>query len=100
MTTTLPAPSENEMKCLMVCLNYDSREGQLSDNYSNGGAAEFRAALGWNKEQVAALIGSMEKKGYGYMDTDGVNGKPVDIFWLSEAAVNMIFDMKDQGLVQ
>ncbi len=93
MTTTLPAPTENELKCLMVCLNYDSREGQLSDNFSNGGAAEFRAAL-------AALIGSMEKKGYGYMDEDGVNGEPADIFWLSEAAVNMIFDMKERGLVQ
>ena len=33
------------------------------------------------------------------MDEDGVNGEPVDIFWLSEAAVNMIFDMKEQGLV-
>lgn len=91
--TTLPAPTENELTCLKLCLNYDTREAQLSDNYSNGGAAEFREALGWNEKQVAALIGSMEAKGYGSMDDEGVNGQSADIFWLHEDAVNMVFDM-------
>jgi hypothetical protein len=82
--TTLTA---NELKALETCLNYDDRESQLSDNFSNGGAAEFRAVLGWNREQVAALIGSLEKKGMGGMDSEGD-----DIFWLSEDGVNAVFD--------
>jgi len=89
----LPAPTQNELTCLRACLNYETREAQLSDNYSNCGAEDFRAILGWNDQQVAALIGSMEKKGYGSMDDEGVNGQPLDTFWLSEAAVNMLFDL-------
>jgi len=86
----LPQPTANELTCLKLCLNYTDRASQLSDNYSNGGAAEFRAALGWNDKQVAALIGSMETKGYGSMDDEGA-----DIFWLSIPAVNMLFDMEE-----
>ena len=77
----------NEIVALKACLNYDNRESQLSDNYSNAGAAEFRAELKWNKNQVAALIGSLEDKGMGSMDGDD------DIFWLSELGVNTIFDL-------
>lgn len=94
-TKTLPQPTENELKCLLACLNYDSREAQLSDNMSVAGAAEFRTVLGWNDNQVAAIIGSMESKGYGSMDDEGVNGEPLDLFWLSTDAVNMIFDIKE-----
>lgn len=48
-----------------------------------------------NDNQVAAIIGSMESKGYGSMDDEGVNGEPLDLFWLSTDAVNMIFDIKE-----
>ena len=87
--TTLTA---NEYAALEVCLNYDTREDQLSDNYSNGGHAEFKEVLKWNNKQVSALIGSLEKKGMGYGDDNDGNGH---IFWLSEKAVNLVFDIKE-----
>lgn len=82
--------TQNEITALMTCLNYETRAGQLSDNYSNGGQEEFKAALDWNDKQVAALIGSLESKGMGYGDHNEGNGH---IFWLSEEAVNILFDI-------
>ncbi len=81
--------TQNEITALMTCLNYDNREAQLEDNYSNGGHEEFKHALGWNDNQVAALIGSLEAKGMGQGDHNDGNGH---IFWLSELGVNTIFD--------
>lgn len=82
--------TQNEITALKICLNYDNREDQLSDNYSNGGAPEFKKALGWNDKQVAALISSLEQKGMGYGDENNGNGH---IFWLSEDGVETIFDV-------
>jgi hypothetical protein len=84
--------TENEAIALHACLNYDNREGQLGDNYSNGGTAEFMDALGWNAQQVGGLMTSLTEKGLGFDDNDGVNGQPVDIYWLTEAGVHAIFD--------
>jgi hypothetical protein len=86
-TVTLTA---NELAALKVCLNYDTRAEQHSDNYSNGGHAEFKDALNWNDKQVAALIGSLEAKGLGYGDDNEGNGH---IFWLSDLGVDTIFDI-------
>ena len=80
----------NEVQALEICLNYDSRECQLEDNFSNGGSEEFQATLGWSKYQVAGLISSLEQKGLGWGDDNDGNGH---IFWLSELAVNTIFDI-------
>lgn len=82
--------TNNETVALETCLNYRTRADQLSDNYSNGGHDEFKAALKWNDKQVAALIGSLEAKGMGYGDDNDGNGH---IFWLSELGVNTIFDI-------
>jgi hypothetical protein len=82
--------TDNEIIALKVCLNYDNRACQLSDNFSNGGQDEFKAALGWNDRQVSALIGSLESKGLGYGDDNEGNGH---IFWLSDLGVNTIFDI-------
>lgn len=79
--------TENEILALKICLNYDNREGQLSDNFSNGDMDEFCAQLGWNKHQVSALMGSLEAKGMGFYDADD------DLFWLSEHGVHTIFDI-------
>lgn len=84
--------TKNEFIALQTCLNYDTREGQLSDNYSNGGQEEFKSALGWNDKQVSALIGSLEKKRLGWSDDNDGNGH---IFWLNETAVNLVFDIID-----
>jgi hypothetical protein len=77
----------NEIAALKVCINYDNRADQHSDNFSN---AEFKAELGWNDKQVAALIGSLEAKGMGYGDDNEGNGH---IFWLSDLGVDTIFDI-------
>lgn len=82
--------TQNEIIALKTCVNYKTREGQLCDNYSNGGQEEFKQALGWNDKQVSALIGSLEDKKMGYGDDNEGNGH---IFWLSELGVNTIFDI-------
>ncbi|WP_019024065.1 MULTISPECIES: hypothetical protein [unclassified Thioalkalivibrio] len=79
--------TENEIKALESCLNYEDRETQLSDNYSNGDPAVFRKVLGWDKHQVAGLISSLEQKGMGFHDEED------GIFWLSVAGVHAIFDV-------
>jgi hypothetical protein len=45
------------------------------------GLLEMMKALGWNKKQVAALIGSLEEKKMGTSDGNYGNGH---IFWPSE----------------
>jgi hypothetical protein len=89
--------TQNEITALKSCLNYDDREGQLSDNFSNGGPDEFKKALGWNDQQVGGLITSLQEKGLG--DIDDRSGelawgeKLPHIFWLSDKGVNAIFDI-------
>ena len=81
--------TENEIVALKACLNYDDRETQKIDNYSNAGAEEFRAELNWSNHQVAGLISSLEAKGMGDMDEQD------DIFWLSDLGIDTIFDIID-----
>jgi len=83
--------TENEVAALEICLNYDDRESQLSDNYSNGGATEFADELfNGNKQAAGGLIASLTLKGMGGIDEDD------DIFWLSEDAIHVIFDLIDK----
>lgn len=76
----------NEVKGMNATLNYDNRESQLSDNYSNAGMEELMSELQWSKRQVVGLIGSLTKKGLVSYD------KEDDILWLTEKGVNAIFD--------
>lgn len=89
--------TDAEFIALQTCLNYDTRESQLSDNFSNGSHAAFKKALGWNDQAVAALIGSLESKGLVYSDNDGVNGDKFNTVWLTEKGVNVVFDQIDAG---
>ena len=79
-----------ELQAVEICLNYQNREAQLSDNYSNGGMEEFTSMI-FNGDRVKAelLVRLMEAKGLGQMDEEE------DIFWLSERAVNEYFDIKE-----
>jgi hypothetical protein len=79
--------TNNEIAILKACLNYETREEQLSDNFSNGDVDEFTFATGLNEQQVGGVMTSLTKKGYGSYDEDD------DIFWLTEAGVNAIFDI-------
>jgi hypothetical protein len=92
--TTTTQLTQNEVTALRICLNYDRRDEQLSDNYSNGGTEEFMAALNWNAQQVGGLMTSLTEKGLGYHDEEE------DVFWLTEAGVNAIFDIIEQGEAQ
>ena len=83
-----------EFVALRACLNYDSREAQLSDNFSNGGHEAFKEALGWDDQAVAALIGSLESKGLVHSENEDGNGNTV---WLTESGVNAVFDQIDAG---
>jgi len=88
--------TNNEIAALKMCLNSDTREGQLGDNFSNGGSEEFATLFEGSKKNrlqaAGGLISSLEKKGLGDQDSDN-NGNPGDIFWLSEFGVNTIFDI-------
>ncbi len=80
--------TKNEVEALKICLNYETREAQLEDNYSNGGAQEFAVELfDGNMKAAGGLITSLQEKGMGVMDEED------DIFWLSEEGVNTIFDI-------
>lgn len=78
--------TKNEALALAACLNYDTKENQLSDNYSNGGPEEFAALLGWNGQQVGGLITSLTEKGLGFEDTE------MGVFEMTEKGVEAIFD--------
>jgi hypothetical protein len=82
-----PTLTEAEVTCLKACLNYDTREAQLSDNYSNGDPDEFQAQLDWNMHQVGGVMTSLKEKNMGFYDPED------DIFWLTEDGVNTIFDL-------
>jgi hypothetical protein len=99
--------TEAEFQALKACLNYDDRESQLEDNFSNGGPTEFAQVLGWDLHQVGGLIASLTSKGLGGLDdrseemmTDE-NGRlypknkvpaELHIFWLSDEGVHAVFD--------
>lgn len=82
--------TSNEIAALKTCLNYNTRDEQLDDNYSCGGIIEFAAELKWTKAQAKGLASSLTQKGMGYMDEED------DIFWLTEDGVNAIFDIIDE----
>jgi len=88
----MPTLTENETKALKMCLNYNSRSGQLSDNFSNAGAEDFALMLfNGNMQAAGGLITSLTAKGMG--DIDDSEADDVNIFWLSEYGVNTIFDI-------
>ena len=80
--------TNNERQALEICLNYTDREGQLSDNYSNGGPAEFASIFDGNMQAVGGLIASLEQKGLAYSDDEDST-----MVWLTEKGVNVIFDL-------
>jgi len=91
--------TDNEIAALKICLNYDDREAQLEDNFSNGGPREFADQIfDGNLRAAGGLITSLQQKGLGDLDDrtgEGWGHQPVDmhIFWLSELGVNTIFDI-------
>ena len=81
-----------EIAAMKICLNYDNRQTQLDDNYSNGGHREFMSGLKINRHASAALCGSLETKGMAWNDDNEGNGH---ILWLTDEGVNVIFDIME-----
>lgn len=78
----------NEIAALELTLNYNDREVQKSDNYSNAGIEEFASEIfEGNLHAAAGLVSSLEKKGL------GVNEDDDELFWLSDAGIDAIFDV-------
>jgi len=87
MTTTL---TSLEAAVLGYCLNYDDRDNQLSDNYTNGDLKIAQDICG-GKHQAAGVIGSLCKKG---LIEDPASDED-SMIWLTVNGVNAIFDHKE-----
>jgi len=82
--------TDNEIRAIKLTLNYDNRDDQLCDNFSNAGMEEMMLEFGWSHHQVAGLMGSLEKKRMGFYDKDD------ELFWLTEKGVVTIFNIIEQ----
>ena len=83
-----------EAQLLEAALNYDDRESQLDDNYSNADLTTAHYIAG-GKHEGAGLIGSLVKKGYvenPEATTMDLNGEDYVGIWLTPAGVHAIFD--------
>lgn len=75
---------------LNAALNYETREAQHSDNYSNLCLSGSYAICG-GKHEAAGVIGSLTTKGLAYMEgADDYDRDP--IIWLTDEGVDAIFD--------
>ena len=86
MTTTL---TTLEAELLSKSLNYDDRDNQLQDNYTNADLSDAYNICG-GKHQAAGVIGSLCKKG---LIADPA-GDEDSMIWLTVNGVNAIFDHK------
>lgn len=77
-----------EAQLLELALNYNERETQLSDNYTNASVQDAHYIAG-GKHEGAGLIGSLVKKGF-VVEPDPRDED--DGLWLTEAGVHAIFD--------
>lgn len=90
--TTATTLTDLEAACLAACLNYDDREAQLSDNFSNGSFDTLPADLDISPQALGGVVASLIKKNLvAYFPEDD------DIVWLTEAGVNAIFDYTESN---
>jgi len=87
--------TKNEIRIMKCCLNYQDRENQISDNYSNGDMQEFRAEFKGelSDKGIGGVISSLQKKNMAYMDNSDASFR--GILWLTEDGVNALFDIID-----
>ena len=79
-----------EAAMLDAALNYETREDQHSDNYSNLCLSDYYAICG-GQHEAAGVIGSLTKKGLAYMECADAYA-PDPIIWLTDEGVDAIFD--------
>ena len=81
--------TENEFKALQMTLNYEDRESQHSDNFSNAGIDEISSGLfNGNRKAAGGLVTSLMEKGLAFYDKED----DVDLLWLTEKGVDVVFD--------
>lgn len=96
MTTTINTAktdtaslTQNEKTFLKLCLNYDTVEAQIGDNYSNGGIDEamnlFDGTKQSKRQAAGGLLSSLQQKGMGWLDTE------YDMFCLTERGIHAAF---------
>lgn len=93
-TNTKTNLTEKEIQFLLLCLNYETIEEQLADNYSNAGiddAMDLFAehdAKKTRRQAAGGLITSLTNKGLGSLDIE------CDVFCLYELGVQAAFAAK------
>lgn len=79
--------TEMEMAVIALVLNYDNREDQRSDNFSNADVAEVMKQTGWSRHQVAGVLSSLSEKRVAQVIPEDGN-----LIWLSENGIDVYFD--------
>tara|TARA_R110002020_G_scaffold375900_1_gene587084 strand:- start:123 stop:428 length:306 start_codon:yes stop_codon:yes gene_type:complete len=89
--------TENEIKVLNHCLNYDDdREAQLSDNWSDISPSDIMKDFKWSKEKVGGVISSLEKKELAWSEPESNKyGYVPATLWLTDNGVNAIYNYKE-----
>jgi hypothetical protein len=88
---TMSNITEREAILLTAALNYDDREGQLSDNYSNLDLSGAQRIIG-NKHEADGVIGSLVAKGLMFVDEDDHYDPGDPVIWFTKEGVHAIFD--------
>jgi len=93
--------TKKEWTVLTLALNYDDREDQLSDNFSNCDM-EAMKAMGWSEYRIGGIVSQLQQKGLGWLEDKEEtamfsNGCPIRAknqrFHLTEKGVNFLFDI-------
>jgi len=96
--------TKNEWSVLTLALNYDDRESQLSDNFSNCDM-DMMKAMGWSEYKIGGVVSQLQQKELGHLEDKAetrmmAGGCPIRAknqrFHLSEAGVNYLFDIYEQ----
>ena len=78
-----------EAAMLDAALNYETREDQHEDNYSNLCLSDSYDICG-GKHEAAGVVGSLTTKGLVYIEDEDRDDDPT--IWLTDEGVDAIFD--------
>ncbi len=90
----------NEITAMEMCLNYDDRGSQHSDNHSNACPADIGMKLGWDYRQLGGLLAGLTRKEMIMIDDRSAEADKslhqnphMHIVYLTEKGVDAIFDI-------
>lgn len=82
--------TEMEMTLMQTALNYDDRDSQLSDNFSDADPADVMKRTGWSRHQVAGVLSSLAEKNVAHVMPEDANCIYATVF-----GINTYFDNKE-----